>query len=89
MADPRDNDNDEDLDPEILFSRVTDFQRRVATNVNDLQHELSPKVLAENAKVTATDLVKNPDGSLKTKTLVIASVAVAAVVMVVVLKRKK
>lgn len=76
-------------DPDVLYSRVVDFQRRIATNMNDLHHELSPKVMAENAKQTATELVQNPDGSFKKQALVIAGVAVAAVVLVVVLKRKK
>lgn len=89
MADKNNKNEPETVDPDVLYSRVTDFQRRVATNMNDLQHELSPKVVASNIKQSATDLVKKPDGSLNTKTLVVAGVAVAAVVLVVVLKRKK
>ena len=78
-----------ETDPEVLHARVVDFQRRVATNINDLQHELSPKVIAQNAKTSAQELVQNPDGTLKTKTLVIAGVAVAAVALLIILKRKK
>jgi len=89
VADKNNKNEPETVDPDVLYSRVTDFQRRVATNMNDLQHELSPKVVASNIKQSATDLVKKPDGSLNTKTLVVAGVAVAAVVLVVVLKRKK
>ena len=78
-----------ETDPEVLHARVVDFQRRVATNINDLQHELSPKVIAGNAKESAQELVKNPDGTLKTKTLVIAGVAVTAIALLIILKRKK
>lgn len=78
-----------ETDPDVLHARVVDFQRRVATNVNDLQHELSPKTIAVNAKESAQELVQNPDGTLKTKALVIAGVAVAAVALLIVLKRKK
>src|SRR5690625_2517814 len=78
-----------DLDPDVLYSRVVDYQRRVATNMNDLHHELSPKVIAEKAKTSANDMVREPDGSLKTKTLVIAGGVIAAVVLVVVLQRQK
>lgn len=88
MADTKTT-NAAELSPEVLYSRVTDFQRRVAANVNDLQHELSPKVVANNAKRTATGLLKTPDGKLKTAPLVIAGATVAAVVTLVVLKRKK
>lgn len=89
MTEPEKTTDATSLDPDVLYSRVVDFQRRVATNMNDLQHELNPKVIAKNTKTSVNELIRTPDGSLNTKTLVIAGAALTAVVLLVVLKRKK
>jgi len=89
VADPEKKTDPSELDPDVLYSRVVDFQRRVATNMNDLQHELNPKVVAANTKESVSEMIHEPDGSLKTRTLVIVGAAVGAVVLLIILKRKK